>query len=219
MINPAVKSTLDEVLADGVFLCVRLGAEDDVLEACLAAARGGLRVLEVTLTTPGALDVIARLSREPDLVVGGGTVMSPEDVRAVRRAGGRFVMSPVFNPRVVDEASLSHLLAIPGAATANEIVAAHSHGASLVKVFPARALGGPEYLRALRGPLPGVPMVPTSGPTAETIPDYLAAGAVAVGVGAEVFPAGYTLQSVEMAAHRVRSAMDVARREHESARG
>jgi 2-dehydro-3-deoxyphosphogluconate aldolase/(4S)-4-hydroxy-2-oxoglutarate aldolase len=78
-------------------------------------------------------------------------------------------------------------------------------------VFPSGALGGPDYLRSLRGPLPGIPLVPTSGPNADTIADYLAAGAVAVGVGREVFPAAYSMQYVEMAAHRIRSAMDVAR--------
>lgn len=212
MINDTVQTTLRDILADGVFLCVRLGAGVPVLDACHAAVRGGLTVLEVTLTTPRALEVIETLSREPGVVVGAGTVLRPEDVRAVRQAGARFVMSPVFDPGVVDEAHLLDVLAVPGASTPTEILAAHRHGASLVKVFPSAALGGPDYLRSLRGPLPEVPMVPTSGPTSDTIAAYLDAGAVAVGVGAEVFPAGFTLKSVEMASHRVRSAMDVARR-------
>lgn len=219
MLNPAVKTTLEEVLDDGVFLCVRLGASHPVLDACRAAVRGGLKVLEITLTTPNALDVIAELSTEPGIVVGGGTVLSAGDVRDVRRAGGRFVMSPVFDPGVVDEANLTDLLAVPGASTPTEILAAQRHGAPLVKVFPSGALGGPAYLRAVRGPLPAVPLVPTSGPTAETIADYLAAGAVAVGVGGEVFSPGFTLGSVEAAARRIRTAMDIARREHPRLRG
>jgi 2-dehydro-3-deoxyphosphogluconate aldolase/(4S)-4-hydroxy-2-oxoglutarate aldolase len=206
-------TTLQEVLADGVFLCVRMGAADPVIDACRAAAQGGLKVLEVTLTTPDALEVIRELSKEPDLIVGGGTVLTPDEVRAVAQAGGRFVMSPAFDPGVVDEAHLLDMLAVPGGATPKEILMAHRHGAALVKVFPAAGLGGPDYLRALRGPLPNVPLVPTSGPSSENLVEYLDAGAVAVGVGSEVFPAGYTLQSVEMAAHRVRSAMDVARHE------
>lgn len=216
MINPTVQSTRDAILDDGVLVCVRLGAEDDVLEACRAAIRGGLKVLEITLTTPGAFEAIEALSREPDVVVGAGTVLDPDDARRARRAGARFVMSPVFDPGVIDEATLLDLLAIPGASTPTEILSAYRHGAAMVKVFPSGALGGPAYMRTLRGPLPDVPLVPTSGPTAETIPDYLDAGAVAVGVGAEIFPAGFTRQSVEMAAHRVRSAMDVARRERET---
>jgi 2-dehydro-3-deoxyphosphogluconate aldolase/(4S)-4-hydroxy-2-oxoglutarate aldolase len=111
----------------------------------------------------------------------------------------------------VDEAHAHGLLAVPGAATAAEILAAWRHGARLVKVFPSGPLGGPAYLRAVRGPLPEVPLVPTSGPTAETLADYLAAGAVAVGVGGEVFPPGWTLASVEAAARRVHQALAAAR--------
>lgn len=167
-------------------------------------------MLEITLTTPGALDAIRALSKE-DVVVGGGTVLSIEDVVRVAAAGGRFTLSPVYNPGVMDEAHLHGMLAIPGASTPTEILAAHQHGAHMVKVFPAGPLGGPAYLRAIRGPLPDVPLVPTSGATAETLHEYLDAGAVAVGVGNEVFPPGFTLASVENAARRVRDAMDNAR--------
>ena len=206
-----IARTLATILEDRVILCVRLGAGADLPGACRAAARGGLRVLELTLTSPGALEAMAELSREPDLMVGGGTVLTPADVMSVVAAGGRFALSPVFDPEVVDEAHAHGLLAVPGAATPAEILAAHRHGARLVKVFPSGPLGGPAYLRAVRGPLPDVPLVPTSGPTADTVADYLAAGAVAVGVGGEVFPPGWTMDSVEAAARRVRRAMDAAR--------
>ena len=211
-IDPRIRQTADEVLTDGVFLCIRLGADAPVpvVDACRAAARGGLRVIEITLTTPGALDAIRELSKE-DVIVGGGTVLSIEDVMRVAEAGGRFALSPVFDPRIVDEAHLHGMLAVPGASTPTEIIAAHRHGARMVKVFPAGPLGGPAYLRAIRGPLPDVPMVPTSGATAETLHEYLDAGAVAIGVGNEVFPPGFTLESVEKAARRVREAMDKAR--------
>jgi len=213
MTNPRIKATLKEVLADGIFVCVRMGATDPVVDACRAAVSGGLTVLEITLTTPGATDAIRELSRDPGVIVGAGTVLTPEDVRAACRAGARFVMSPVYDPGVVDEAHLLDLLAVPGAATPKEILAAHRHGASLVKVFPSGALGGPDYLRALNGPLPNVPLVPTSGPSADNLGEYLDAGAVALGVGRDIFPPGFTLQSVEMSAHRMRSAMDMARHE------
>jgi len=211
MSGPPTDAILSAIVADGVFLCIRMGAGAPVLDGCRAAARGGLRMLEITLTTPGALDAIAELSRDTGLVVGGGTVLGRDDVRAVASAGGRFVMSPVFDPEVLDEARARGIVAVPGAATAGEILAAHRYGAQLVKVFPSGALGGPAYLRALRGPLPQVKLVPTSGPTAETIGDYVAAGAVAVGVGGEVFPQGFTLAHVEAAARKVRAAMDAAR--------
>lgn len=121
-------------------------------------------------------------------------------------------MSPVGDPAVVRAAHALGLLAVPGAGTATEILAAHRTGARMVKVFPAGALGGPEFLRRIRGPLPDIPLVPTSGPTAETMADWMAAGAVAVGVGSEVFAPGFTPESVEAAARTLRRAMDTARR-------
>lgn len=206
----AVQRTRDAFLADGVILCVRLGEGAPIIEGCRAAVKGGLKILEVTLTTPGALEVIRTLSQEADILVGAGTVLSPEDVGPVAEAGGRFALSPVFDPEVVEEAHRQGLLAVPGAATPKEILAAHRGGATLVKVFPAAALGGSKFLRAVRGPLPHIPLIPTSGPSAETIGDYMAAGAVAVGVGREVFTEGFTPETVEKASRRVRRAMTEA---------
>lgn len=211
-----IDSTLRAVLEDRVFVCIRFGAAETeegieaVLAACRAVLDGGLRLLEITLTTPGALDIMSALAGDSRAIVGAGTVLAPDDVSAVARAGARFVLSPVFDPAVVDAAKAEGLLSVPGAATPGEILAAHRHGAALVKVFPAGALGGPDYLRAVRGPLPRVRLVPTSGPSAETIAEYMAAGAVAVGVGREIFPRGFTLDHVRLASRRVREAMDAA---------
>lgn len=193
-------------------MCVRLGAAASVADACRAAVRGGLRVLEITLTTPGAVELIKELSRDDGAIVGGGTVLTVEDVRVVAEAGGRFALSPVFDPPVVDEAHRLGLLAIPGAATPTEILTAYNHGARMVKVFPSGALGGPTFLDSVRGPFPHIPLVPTSGPGAINVFEYFAAGAAAVGVGAEVFPRRFTLESVEAAARRVRAAVEAARR-------
>ena len=201
----------ERVLAEGVILCIRLTDGSRALDACRAAARGGLTVLEVTLTTPGALEWIAELASEDGLLVGAGTVLAPEQTAAVADAGGRFIMSPVFDPDVVDEAHRSGLLAVPGAATPREILAAYRHGATLVKVFPSEQLGGPTFLRRVRGPLPQVPLVPTSGPTARSIGDYVAAGACAVGVGPDVVKDGFVAAQVESAAREVRAAMERAR--------
>ena len=207
----AIERTVRDVLADGVFLCVRLGADAPLVDACRAAIRGGLSLLEITLTTPGALKAIETLAKEEGVVPGAGTVLTPDDARRVADAGGRFALSPVFDPAVVDEAHRLGLLAVPGTSTPSEMLAAHRHGARLVKVFPAAALGGPAYLRAVRGPLPDIPLVPTNGITADTIAEYVQAGAVAVGVGGDVFPARFTLEHVEQAARRIRAAMDAAR--------
>jgi len=209
--DAALRRIRDEVVADGVFLAVRLDTAEGLVEACRAAVRGGLRVIEVTLTTPGALAAIRALADDGNCLPGAGTVLEVDRVRAVAEAGGRFAMSPVFDPDVVRRAHRLGLLAVPGAGSATEILAAHRCGALLVKVFPAGPLGGPDFLRKVRGPLPDIPLVPTSGPTVANVADYLDAGAVAVGMGSEVFPAGFTPQSVEAAARRVREAMDAAR--------
>lgn len=213
--SPAIEKTRAEILEDGVILCARMGDRDPIVDACRAAVRGGLRVLEITLTTPGALRAIEVLAADGNAIVGAGTVLTVEQARDVRSAGGRFALSPVLDPEVVAEAHRLDLLAVPGTATPTEILAAHRCGAHLIKVFPIGALGGPSFLRAVRGPLPGIPLVATNGPTAETLGHYFAAGAQAVGLGAEVFHEGYTPGSVEAAARRVRQAVTVHRASRE----
>lgn len=204
-----IQETLDRILNEGVIVAVRLGPGAPLLDICEALASGGLSVLELTLTTPGALDAIAMLSTDDNLVVGAGTVLSREDVRNVAEVGGRFTFSPVFDPDVLDEAKNHGLLAVPGTSTPTEILNAHRYGARLVKVFPAGPLGGPAYLRVVRGPLPNIPLIPTSGPTADSLADYVGAGAVAVGVGGvELFAEGFTVSSVKAAARRIREAMN-----------
>ena len=213
MANDAVQKTLDRVLTEGIVLAVRLGPDAPVVDVCRAAAKGGVRVLELTLTTPGALEAISALSEDPTLTVGGGTVLTTDDVRRVHDAGGRFCFSPVFDADVVDAAHSLELLAVPGAGSPAEVLAAHRHGACLVKVFPSGALGGAAFLHAVKGPFPDIPIIPTSGPTADTIDEYLSAGAVAVGVGgAEFFPEGFSTEHIENAARRVREAFDARRK-------
>jgi len=210
-LTPALERTRAEIIEDGVILCARMGERDPIVDACRAAVRGGLRVLEITLTTPGALRAIEALAADGNAIVGAGTVLTAEQARAVKSAGGRFALSPVLDPAVVAEAHRLEMLAVPGTASPTEILAAHRCGARLIKVFPIGALGGPAFLRAVRGPFPEIPLVATNGPTAGNLGDYFAAGAVAVGLGAEVFHDGYTLASVEAAARKVRQAVTVHR--------
>jgi 2-dehydro-3-deoxyphosphogluconate aldolase / (4S)-4-hydroxy-2-oxoglutarate aldolase len=205
-----IGATLGDLLAEGIILCIRFQEGSRVLEACRAAIRGGLRVLEITLTTPDALTAIEELSREEGVIVGAGTVLTIDDLVAVERAGGRFVLSPVCDPEVLAAARERGILAIPGAATPTEALAAYRLGAKLVKIFPSGVLGGPAYLRAIRGPLGHIPMLPTSGPTSDTMGEWLAAGAIVVGVGPEVFPPDFTLEGVEASARRVRNSFDTA---------
>ncbi len=206
-----ITSTLERVLADRLILCVRFGEGQGVVERCLTAADAGLPILEITMTTPGAAEIIQELSARDDLLVGAGTVLTTEEVEQVARAGGAFAMSPVLDPEVVAAAHANDLLAVPGAATPTEILTAHRSGARLVKVFPSGALGGPEFLRAVKGPLPHIPLCPTSGPSAETVNDYFAAGAAVAGVGREVFPPGHDLEHVARAAAKLRQAAAPAR--------
>src|ERR1700759_3214285 len=149
-------------------------------EAMAAAVRGGFRVLEVTLGTPGAIEIIADLARDPSLLVGAGTVLTVEQARAATRAGARFLVSPVLDLDVVAEAERLGCAMIPGCATPTELWKAHRAGAPLQKLFPAPA-GGPVGLRSVLAPMPFLRVIPTNGVEVENAAEWLAAGAFAVG--------------------------------------
>lgn len=161
---------------------------DRVVDVVGAAAAAGLLAVELTMDLPDAAASIDRVRREwPDLVVGAGTVLSQDAVDRAVDHGAAFIVSPVFDSAVVDRCRDHGVPAIPGAATATEVLSAYRGGAAAVKLFPAEQLGGPDYVRALRAPLPDVPLVPTGGVDARNARHYLAAGAVAVAVGSGVF--------------------------------
>ena len=157
-------------------------------QAMLAAIAGGFRIVEVTLTTPGALEIVADLSRRADVVVGAGTVLTVDDAERAVAAGARFLVSPVFDPEVVRAASALGVASLPGCHTPTELLAAHRAGATLLKLFPAPA-GGPAWLRAVLAPLPFLRVVPTNGIDADNAADWLAAGAWALGFNAAIFHA------------------------------
>jgi 2-dehydro-3-deoxyphosphogluconate aldolase/(4S)-4-hydroxy-2-oxoglutarate aldolase len=146
-----------------------------------ALDEGGIGVVEVTMDSPGALQSIGGLA-ERGVTVGAGTVMTEREAMMAVEAGAQFVVAPHTNPDVVRTVVSGGVPMIPGATTPSEIVAAWRMGVAAVKLFPA-ALGGPGYLRSIRGPLGDIAIIPTGGVTAESAPDYLAAGAVAVGIG------------------------------------
>jgi 2-dehydro-3-deoxyphosphogluconate aldolase / (4S)-4-hydroxy-2-oxoglutarate aldolase len=157
-------------------------------EAMDAAVRGGFRVVEITMNTPGALEVIAGLARREELTVGAGTVLRPEDAEAAARAGARFFVSPVFDEAVAAAAARLGLPLIPGCSTPSEMWRAHVAGAAVVKLFPAPA-DGPGWVRAVRGPMPFLKIVPTQGVDAGNAAAWIDAGCLAVGSGHYVFPA------------------------------
>jgi len=156
-------------------------------EALAAAVRGGFRVLEVTLPTPGAIEIIADLARDTHLMIGAGTVLTIEQARAAARAGARFLVSPVIDPEVVAEATRLGCAMIPGCATPTELWSAHRAGAPLQKLFPSPA-GGPSWLRSVLGPMPFLRVIPTNGIEVENAAEWLAAGAFAVGCVRSLFP-------------------------------
>jgi 2-dehydro-3-deoxyphosphogluconate aldolase/(4S)-4-hydroxy-2-oxoglutarate aldolase len=167
-----------------------------------AAVSGGFRTVEFTLTTPGALERIAEFSRRPDLIVGAGTVLTPQQARDAVAAGARFLVSPVLDLDVVALASALGVAAIPGCGTPTEFWQAHRAGAPLQKLFPAPA-GGPAFVRSLLAPLPDLRIVPTNGVDAANAGEYLRAGAVAVGFTAALFdPAWLDDRAFDRIEHR-----------------
>jgi 2-dehydro-3-deoxyphosphogluconate aldolase / (4S)-4-hydroxy-2-oxoglutarate aldolase len=155
------------------------------LDAVFAAVReGGIEQVEVTIDTPGALDAVAR-ARDAGSAIGGGTVTSAGAVRSAVDAGAAFVVSPAVVPEMLSAAAELGIDAIPGAFTPTEILGARDAGAAAVKLFPA-PVGGPDYVRALHGPMPDIPFVPTGGIGVEDARAYLDAGASCVGLGADL---------------------------------
>jgi Entner-Doudoroff aldolase len=165
---------------------LRCGERDAARQAMDAAVRGGFRVVEVTLTTPGALELIADLASRPGLVVGAGTVLSVGDADEAVDAGARFLVSPVVDTAVIRRAAELGVASLPGAHTPTELLAAHQAGAPLLKLFPAPA-GGPAWLRSVLAPLPFLRVVPTNGVDLDNAAEWLAAGAWALGFVASLF--------------------------------
>lgn len=177
------------ILAGRLVAILRLDDGSRALEIAGELVEAGVRAIEVTMETPGAADALAALSTRwsGKVAIGAGTVLSLDDLEAARRAGASFIVSPEVNRSVIEAARSAGLLVVPGALTATEVLRAWRAGAQMVKVFPAGPVG-PGYLRALRGPLPGIPLIPTGGIEIEEIPHYLAAGAAAVAIGSCLVP-------------------------------
>jgi 2-dehydro-3-deoxyphosphogluconate aldolase/(4S)-4-hydroxy-2-oxoglutarate aldolase len=174
-------------LEENVLLAIlRAPSPELALRAARAIHTGGIRLIEVTMAAPNALRVLEELGRAlgEEVVLGAGTVLDAATARDCVAAGARFIVSPGFDPETVDAARSLDAVAIPGALTPTEILTASRAGADCVKVFPCSAVGGPSYLKALRGPLPSIKLVATGGVHLENVVAYLEAGATAVGLGA-----------------------------------
>jgi 2-dehydro-3-deoxyphosphogluconate aldolase/(4S)-4-hydroxy-2-oxoglutarate aldolase len=180
-----------EVLAElkriGLVPVLRAASVEKAMALAGAIADGGVTVLEITMTVPGAIEVMKRLAKErPDILIGAGTVLDPETARMCILEGAQFVVSPALNFATIEMCHRYGIGVLPGALTPTEVVAAWQAGADVVKVFPASAMGGAKYLTALKGPLPQVEMVPTGGVSLATAKEFLEAGAFALGVGSDL---------------------------------
>jgi 2-dehydro-3-deoxyphosphogluconate aldolase/(4S)-4-hydroxy-2-oxoglutarate aldolase len=171
----------------GLVPVLRAESEEQALGIASAIAAGGVTVLEITMTVPGAIRVMSRLTKErPDILVGAGTVLDAETARMCMLEGAQFVVSPALNLKTIEMCHRYSIPVLPGALTPTEVVTAWQAGADVIKVFPASALGGAKYLKSLKAPLPQVEMIPTGGVSLSTANDFLAAGAFALGVGADL---------------------------------
>jgi 2-dehydro-3-deoxyphosphogluconate aldolase / (4S)-4-hydroxy-2-oxoglutarate aldolase len=182
----------DHVLARirdvGIVPVVRAESGDEAGRAIEAIRAGGVPVLEITMTVPGAVGLIEDLSARfgADAIVGAGTVLDPETARACILAGAQFVVSPALNLATIACCHRYGVPVMPGALTPTEVVTAWEAGADMVKVFPCSALGGASYIRALKAPLPQIDLIPTGGVNLQTAADFIKAGATALGVGADL---------------------------------
>jgi|SRR5438270_3370234 2-dehydro-3-deoxyphosphogluconate aldolase/(4S)-4-hydroxy-2-oxoglutarate aldolase len=176
------------VLEVGIVPVVRASSAKQAIAAAVAVAAGGISIVEVTMTVPGALDAITQLVKTlgREVIVGAGTVLDAEAARQCFDAGAEFLVSPGLDLGTVKAANQAGKLIMAGALTPTEVITAWKGGADFVKVFPASAVGGPSYLKALRGPLPQIPLVPTGGVNLNTAADFLRAGASALGIGGEL---------------------------------
>jgi 2-dehydro-3-deoxyphosphogluconate aldolase / (4S)-4-hydroxy-2-oxoglutarate aldolase len=167
---------------------LRTADRDVVRPALEAAIAGGFRIVEVTMTTPDCLEHIAALGERHGLLVGAGTVLTVDQAKEAMAAGARFLVSPVTDPQVITFCRQHELVSIPGTFTPTEMMTAHRAGADIVKLFPGPA-NGPDFVRAVRGPLPFLRIFPTSGVTEENVDSWFHAGAFGVGFVASLFDA------------------------------
>lgn len=171
----------------GILPVLRASSVDTAMQLAAAIAEGGVPAMEVTMTVPGAIEVIRRLVKErPELLVGAGTVLDPETARMCIAEGAQFVVSPAINLETIALCHRYSIAVLPGALTPTEVVTAWQAGADIIKIFPASAMGGAKYLQSLKAPLPQIELIPTGGVNVSTAKDFLAAGAFALGVGADL---------------------------------
>src|SRR6202140_2328368 len=192
---PGQDMTVDEVIRRieeiGIVPVIRAATVDEATRAVEAICAGGIPVVEITMTVPNAISVIREVAQQygKNVLGGAGTVITAAQAESCLRAGAEFLVSPCLSPAVLAVAGAGEKLAIPGALTPTELMNAQDHGARLVKIFPCGNVGGAKYLRSLRAPFPNASLIPTGGVNAANAAEFIAAGAVALGVGADLVDA------------------------------
>jgi len=183
------KEVAAKLLEIGIVPAIRTSSADEARFAALAVAKGGIPVVEITMTVPGAMEVISDLVQNaPDILVGAGTVLDLEVAQSCLRAGVRFLTSPGFDAEIIDLAAKQDTLMMAGAMTPTEIFTAWKAGSDFVKVFPCAPIGGDRYIKSLRGPFPQIPLIAAGGVNQQTASAFILAGASALGIGTELIP-------------------------------
>jgi len=181
-----VRARIEEI---GIIPAIRVSSPEDALFAAESVASGGIPIVELTMTVPGAIDVIAHLVRHaPELIVGAGTVWDTETARRCLDAGAKFLTSTGLDLKTVEFAAREKIVIFPGALTPTEVMMAWKSGVDFVKVFPCSQLGGAAYIQALKAPFPQVPLIASGGVNQQNVADFVLAGATAVGIGAHLIP-------------------------------
>jgi 2-dehydro-3-deoxyphosphogluconate aldolase/(4S)-4-hydroxy-2-oxoglutarate aldolase len=188
MTKQQVRNRIVEI---GIVPVVRAASAQQAMQAAEAVCAGGIPIVEITMTVPGAIDVITQLAKSMgnDVLIGAGTVLDAEAAERCIDAGADFLVSPGFDLATVQFAKQQGKLIMAGALTPTEVITAWKAGSDFVKIFPCGTVGGAKYIKALKAPLPQVPMVPTGGVNLETAADFIRAGADALGIGGELISA------------------------------
>jgi 2-dehydro-3-deoxyphosphogluconate aldolase/(4S)-4-hydroxy-2-oxoglutarate aldolase len=186
--NETTAQTAARIREIGIIPVVRASSAKFAIQAAEAVCAGGITVIELTMTVPGAIDVISQLAKSigSEVLIGAGTVLDPETARRCIDAGAEFVVSPGFDLETVRAVKSAGKVMMAGALTPTEVITAWKSGSDFVKVFPCGNVGGAKYIKALKAPLPDVPLVPTGGVNLDTAGDFIRAGAAALGIGSEL---------------------------------
>jgi 2-dehydro-3-deoxyphosphogluconate aldolase/(4S)-4-hydroxy-2-oxoglutarate aldolase len=186
-----IESVIARIGEIGIIHVVRAPSINEAIRAVEAVTAGGIPVAEITMTVPNAMSVIQQVLREfkTSLLVGAGTITTGDQAKGAIDAGAQFIVSPGLSIPVVSTAQACNILSIPGALTPTELMIARQNGAKLVKIFPCGNVGGPKYLRSLKVPFPDAHLIPTGGVNVSNAAEFIAAGAFALGIGADLVSA------------------------------